>query len=126
MGVDHPIDYKKKSVLELDQKVDIFFDVVSNLSFTKCRHLLNPGGIYITLLTEFSFLTGLLSSFFTSKKCRMFIVKSKNETLKQLSKLIDEDKIKVPVSSHFEINRISEALDLLNQGIIQGKVAIRF
>ena len=124
MGVDHPIDYKQQSVLELDQKFDIFFDVVSNLSYGKCKHVLNQGGVYITLLPDFYFVTGLISSLFSSKKCKMCVVKSQKETLEHLSQLVDEGKIKTPIASHFTMEKISDAMTFFNKNSVRGKIAI--
>lgn len=48
MGVDEVIDYTKVDFTTLQEKFDIFFDVVGKSTYGKCKRLLTKKGIYIS------------------------------------------------------------------------------
>lgn len=50
LGADHVIDYTKTDITTLDQTFDIIFDSVMKLPKRKCKHLLTPGGNYLSVM----------------------------------------------------------------------------
>lgn len=47
LGADVVIDYTREDFTETGQTYDIIFDVVGWRSFSRCKHLLEPDGIYL-------------------------------------------------------------------------------
>ncbi|OIH83550.1 hypothetical protein BLJ79_15950 [Arthrobacter sp. UCD-GKA] len=48
LGADHVIDYTAEDFTEAGQEYDVVFDAVGKSSYTRCRKLLKPAGIYLT------------------------------------------------------------------------------
>ena len=48
LGADTVIDYTKADFTQTDQTYDLIFDTVGNGSFSRCKGVLKPGGIYLT------------------------------------------------------------------------------
>lgn len=48
LGADHVIDYEKEDFTKNKQKYHFVFDAVGKSTFSKCKPLLHPGGIYIS------------------------------------------------------------------------------
>ena len=46
LGADHVIDYTEEDFTRNGETYDVVFDAVGKLSFGRCRHSLEPGGIY--------------------------------------------------------------------------------
>lgn len=126
LGADHAIDYTKQDVTRLDQQFDIIFDVVSNSSFKKMKKIMRKGGVYITLLPDLGFVRDKIASLFSSKKCKMIVVKSKTQTLAALADMVDQQKIAVPVEKIYPHAQIREALKAFDRGGARGKIGIDF
>lgn len=47
IGGDHVIDYTREDFTKSGQHYDVILDLVANHSFSACRRVLNPRGIYI-------------------------------------------------------------------------------
>jgi NADPH:quinone reductase-like Zn-dependent oxidoreductase len=48
LGADTVIDYTKADFTQTGQTYDLIFDTVGNGSFSRCKGVLKPGGIYVT------------------------------------------------------------------------------
>nr|WP_220725960.1 NAD(P)-dependent alcohol dehydrogenase [Arthrobacter cheniae] len=48
LGADETIDYKAEDFTETAESYDVVFDAVGKSSYTRCRKVLKPGGIYLT------------------------------------------------------------------------------
>ncbi|MFC1922902.1 NAD(P)-dependent alcohol dehydrogenase [Chloroflexota bacterium] len=69
IGADQVIDYTQEDFTQNGQRYDLIFDAVAKRSFSDCKRVLSPKGIYVT--TEFSpvlALEGLWASMTGSKK----------------------------------------------------------
>ena len=49
LGADKIIDYTKDDYTKTDSRFDIIFDAVGKTSKAKCKHLLKPGGKYVSV-----------------------------------------------------------------------------
>ena len=54
LGADLVIDYSKEDFTRRPEHYDVVCDAVATSSFGACRHLLNPGGAYVTTLPSLS------------------------------------------------------------------------
>ena len=119
------IDYTKQNILEIDEKVDVFFDVVGNYTFPKCKKVLNPGGVYINTLPRPKILLHkILQLFSKGKKVKTLLMKHNSNDLKIISKWMDEGLLKVSIDEVFSLKNIVAAHDYAQQGQNKGKNVI--
>jgi len=119
------IDYSQDDVFDLNEKVHVVFDIASNLSFSKCKKILNPNGVYINLeyintlkkmpINKFHQL------FSKGKKVKSLLMKHSDEDFRIVSKWIDEGKLKISIDEVFSLNNISAAHDYAQKGHNKGK-----
>lgn len=119
---DEFIDYKEQNILQLKNKVDVFFDVAGIYSYPKCRHLLNPGGVYINTLPRPKILVHkILQLLSKGKKAKTLLMKHNRKDLLQIKQWIEEYKITVKIDRSFTLDNISEAHAYAQQGHTKGK-----
>src|SRR6056297_1228777 len=119
---DEFIDYRSQDILSLKQKVDVFFDVAGIYSFPKCKHLLNPGGVYVNTLPRPKILIHKILQWFTNgKKAKTLLMKHHQKDLSQIKQWIEENKISVKIDRSFTLENISEAHAFAQQGHSKGK-----
>ena len=56
IGADNIIDYTREDFTKSDERYDIIFDTVSTRSFSECKGVLAPHGIYVNTLPALSIL----------------------------------------------------------------------
>ena len=116
------VAYNEQDVLNLDQKVDVFFDVVGNYSFPKTKHLLNPGGVYINTLPRPKILVHKLYQLFSNgKKVKTLLMKHDNSDLDKIAQWITEGKLKISIDKTFQLEQITEAHEYAQKGHNKGK-----
>jgi len=119
---DEFIDYQSEDIINLQQKVDVFFDVAGIYSFPRCKHLLNPGGVYINTLPRPKILIHKILQWFTKgKKAKTLLMSHNKEDLLQIKQWIEENKISVKIDRSFSLDEISEAHNFAQQGHSKGK-----
>jgi NADPH:quinone reductase-like Zn-dependent oxidoreductase len=123
LGADEVIDRKKEDFLKSDSAYDIVFDTPAYYSYSKCAKILKPNGTYVTTLPSLSFLTGKISTIFSSRSCRMVQVKSKRGDLELVGTWLSEG-LEVPVDSAFKVSDLDSAYKRLTSTGRMGKVVI--
>src|SRR6056297_355252 len=119
---DEFVDYQAKDILNLQKRVDVFFDVAGIYSFPKCKHMLNPGGVYINTLPRPKILIHKILQWFTNgKKAKTLLMKHHQKDLSQIKQWIEENKISVKIDRSFTLENISEAHAFAQQGHSKGK-----
>jgi NADPH:quinone reductase-like Zn-dependent oxidoreductase len=126
IGADHVIDYTQKDFTQDEQRYDLIFDAVAKLSFSDCRRVLSPRGIYVT--TEFSpvlALGGLWASMTGDKKMVPLVPKAPTKSDQAfVRELIEAGKAKPVIDRRYALNELPEALRYLDKGHARGKVII--
>ena len=125
LGSDKVIDYTKEDFTRTDQRYDIVLDAVAKSSYSKCKKILNQGGIFIS--TRFSplLLIQVVSTvLFGSKKAKTMFVNSNTKDLEIIGKLVKEGKVKSVVEQSYPMNKTSEAHLHIENGHTIGKVVI--
>lgn len=122
---DSFIDYTQQNILELDEKIDVFFDVIGNYSFFKTRHLLNSNGTYVNTLPRPKILIHkLLEPFSNGKKVKTLLRKHSSEDLAQIAQWVLEGKLKVSIDKSFKLEEISQAHQYAENSRTRGKNVI--
>jgi NADPH:quinone reductase-like Zn-dependent oxidoreductase len=125
---DEFIDYKNQDITNQKIKVDVFFDVIGNLSFPKVKGLLNPGGIYLNL----NYLHSLAKIpvnvfhqiFSKGKKAKSLLMKHNSSDLDTIVNWINENKLKVCIDQTFQLDQVKQAHEYAQQGHNKGKNVI--
>lgn len=116
------IAYNEQDILKPDKKVDVFFDVAGNYTFPKCKHLLNPGGVYINTLPRPKILVHKLHQLFSNgKKVKTLLMKHDNSDLNKIAQWINEGKLKISIDKTFRLEQIIEAHEYAQKGHNKGK-----
>jgi len=126
IGADQVIDYTQEDFTRGEQCYDLIFDVAAKLSFSDCKRVLNPRGIYVT--TEFSpalALRGLWASLIGDQKLVSQLAKPPNETdWAFMKELLESGQVKPVIDRRYPLSELSEALRYLGEGHARGKVVI--
>lgn len=127
LGADQVIDYTQEDFTKDNQKYDFVFDTVGKSSFFKCKHLLQPGGVYISsdlgYLAQNLFLP-LMTSMVGSKKTIFPTPKDIGKTLRLLKNLMEQDQFKAVIDREYPLEQIIEAYKYVEKGYKTGNVVI--
>ncbi len=127
LGADKVIDYTKEDFTKNEQKYDFVFDTVGKSSFFKCRHLLQPGGVYISsdlgYMAQNIFLP-LITPMIGNKKTVSPIPADIRGSILLIKSLIEQDKFKAVIDREFPIEQIVEAYKYVEKGQKTGNVVI--
>jgi len=127
LGADVVIDYTKESPLNPDEEYDIFFDVVSNTTFSKVKPVLSEKGVYIaTLPTPAKMLQMVFTSLFGGRTAKLSVVKSARKDLDFLIDLMTNGKLKSVISKSYTLSDIRQAHTDMESGHTKGKIVLTF
>jgi NADPH:quinone reductase-like Zn-dependent oxidoreductase len=129
LGADRVIDYSREEFTRRPDRYDVVFDAVGKSSFAACRHLLNPGGAYVTTLPDPGNLfwgavqsaAGLLGR---ARRAKFLWVRQEGADLGYLGRLADEGRLRPVIGETFSLGRGREAHALSEQGHTRGKIVL--
>jgi NADPH:quinone reductase-like Zn-dependent oxidoreductase len=121
---DEIVDYQADDFKKMPVKYDIIFDAVGKENFLKVKHVLKPGGRYITTLPRPKILIHFLVSLFTGKRVNSLLMVSRGYELEYVNKLINDKKFSVHIDKIFPIEKISEAHQYAEEGHTEGKIVV--
>lgn len=124
IGADEVIDYTKENFEEVTSNIDVVLDSIGGeVSFNSLK-VLNKGGHLVTLL-------GVSEELEREAKAKKInshhtFVQPNKKQLNEISKLIDEGKLKVHLSKSYKLEKLAEAFDESKTGRVRGKIVINF
>jgi NADPH:quinone reductase-like Zn-dependent oxidoreductase len=128
LGADKVVDYTAEDFTKDDQLYDVVLDAVGKSSFSRCKKLLKPGGIYFSTdlgpHAENIYLP-LLTSFIGSKKVRFPLPKETKEQIILFKKIIEEGKYKAVIDRSYTLEQIVEATCYVETQQKTGNVVIK-
>ena len=129
LGADTVIDYSREDFTRRPERYDVVFDAVARSSFSACRHLLKPGGTYVTTLPGpgvfFWAAVQLTAGLFgRPKRAKFLIVQPKGADLAYLGQLADQDRLRPTISRTYPLDRAREAHDESERGHTRGKIVL--
>ena len=131
LGADRIIDYLKEDFTKDDQKYNFVFDTVGKSSFFKCKHLLEPEGVYISsdlgYMAQNIFLpliTPIIKPMIGNKKTVFPFPLDIRGTLILIKKLSEEGKFKAVIDRQYPLEQIVEAFKYVEKGLKTGNVVI--
>jgi NADPH:quinone reductase-like Zn-dependent oxidoreductase len=129
LGADMVIDYHQRDFTSGGDTYDVVFDAVGKSSFSACRKILAPGGIYITTLPSPAFffssaIQKVAKIFGGAKQAKLLLVRPNSDDLAYLGQLADEGKLKPVVSVRFPLEQVAEAHRVSQTGHVRGKMIL--
>jgi len=127
LGADKVLDYTKEDFTKDDQMYDAVFDTVGKSTFSRCKPLLKPGGIYIS--SELGYMAqnpilALVTPIIGNKKVMFPIPKHSDENIVLFKELIEAGKFKGVIDRCYPLEEIIEAYKYVETGQKTGNVVI--
>ncbi|AHM62624.1 alcohol dehydrogenase zinc-binding domain-containing protein [Flammeovirgaceae bacterium 311] len=128
IGADQVIDFTKEDfTAKSNNKYHYIFDTVGKSSFTICKPLIKPGGVYISSelgsMVQNPFLA-LITPFFGNKKVVFPIPSNIKRSVLLIKKLTEEGKFKAVIDRTYPLEEIAEAYRYVETGQKTGNVVI--
>jgi NADPH:quinone reductase-like Zn-dependent oxidoreductase len=125
LGADKVIDYTKEDFTKTDERYDFVFNVVGKTTFSQCKGILKPRGIYLENMAEMKdFLKMLWTSITGGKKIKGGVSTERAENLNFFIKLIKSGKLRPVIDRSFPLEKTAEAFQYVEQGHKKGNVII--
>jgi NADPH:quinone reductase-like Zn-dependent oxidoreductase len=127
LGADKVIDYTKEDFTKDDQMYDVVFDSVGKSSFSRCKPLLKPGGIYFSSELGYmaqNLILALITPIIGNKKVMFPIPKHSKEDIVLFKGLIEAGKFKGIIDRCYPLEEIVEAYKYVEAGQKVGNVVI--
>ncbi len=122
MGAERVIDYTKNDFTQETDQFDFIFDAVGKSSFSKCKHLLKPQGLYSS--SEPNLFMALFTSIMGGKKELFSSLPNIKEDLKFIKNLIDKGSFKPVIDRKYPLEDITEAYKYVETGQKIGNVVL--
>lgn len=128
LGATRVIDYTQVDFTKEDEKYDFIFDAVGKSSFSKCKRLLHPDGIYIS--SELgrkgaNIFHALVTPIFGGKKVIFPMPGKIKESLLFIKKRIDEGKFEAVIDRTYPLEKIIDAYQYVQTGQKTGNVVVK-
>ncbi len=127
LGADKVLDYTKEDFTKDDQMYDVVLDEVGKSSFSRCKPLLKPGGIYFSFEMGYmaqNLILALITPIIGNKKVMFPIPKHSKEDIVLFKKLIEAGKFKGVIDRCYPLEEIVEAYKYVETGQKTGNVVI--
>jgi NADPH:quinone reductase-like Zn-dependent oxidoreductase len=127
LGADRVIDYTAEDFTKDDQRYDVVLDAVGKSSFSRCRRLLKPRGIYLSTdlgpLSQNPILA-LITPLVGGKKVMFPIPKDEPEMVRYFKELIEAGAFRPLIDRRYRLDQIVEAYRYVETGQKIGNVVI--
>lgn len=127
LGAYRVIDYIKEDFTHYEDRYDFIFDTAGKSLFAKCKHLLKPGGAYISSelgqMAQNIFLP-LVTSIVGNRKVITPFPTDIKKSLHIIKNLMQQEKFKAVIDRNYPIEHIIDAYKYVEQGYKTGNVVI--
>lgn len=125
LGADHVIDYTQQDFTQGTAQYNIILDAVAKQSFSSCKQVLKPNGIYVnTLPTPETLVQSVLTAFIPGKKAKFILETARSQDLLYLKELIEAGKIRSVIDRTFPLQELAAAHAYSESERAVGKIAI--
>jgi len=121
LGADEFVDYTKQKFEEVVKDVDVVFDAVGGDTFERAFQTLKKGGF---LVTSVEFPSAEKAQEFAVKTARVFY-KPNAKQLAEITRLVDEGKLKAHISTILPLAEVKKAHRLSESGHTRGKIVLQ-
>jgi NADPH:quinone reductase-like Zn-dependent oxidoreductase len=125
LGADKVIDYTKEDFTNSDETYDLILDTVGKTSFSHCKKLLNPNGVFLPVLMDLKELVQVAwTSMVGDKKVKGGVAGESVEDLDFFKKLFEAGKLKPVIGRCYPLEQTAEAFRYVETGHKKGNVVI--
>jgi NADPH:quinone reductase-like Zn-dependent oxidoreductase len=133
LGADHVLDYTRQDYADGAHRYDLVLDIAGNPRLSRLRRALTPHGTAVLVGGEHGgSLTGgmnrplraMLLSPWLRQRLVWFIAKERGSDLDRLSGLFEAGQLRPSIDRTCPLDRVPEAMRLLETGQVRGKLAI--
>lgn len=125
LGADKVVDYTKEDFTKSLERYDFVFSVVGKTTFSQCKGILKPKGVYLENWMETKdFLKVLWTSITGGKKIKGGVSAETAEKLNFLKELIVSGKLVPVIDRVYPLESTAEAFQYVEQGHKKGNVII--
>lgn len=125
LGADRVIDYTAEDFTKTDPGYSIIFDAVAKRSFTECKPLLSPKGVYISTLPSLdTILRIIIGSIMGGKRARLVNLRARGSDLELLTEWVETGKVRPMIDKIFPLSKTAEAHAYSETGRAHGKIVI--
>ncbi len=132
LGADRVIDYTRQDFADGTHRYDLILDIAGRPSLRRLRHALEPRGTVVFVggedggnLTGMGRqLRGALVSPFVRQRLALFLAKERAADFERLTDLIEAGTVIPSLDRTYPLEAAPDAMRLLEQGQVRGKVAI--
>jgi NADPH2:quinone reductase len=125
LGADAVVDYTREDFTTTDARYDLIFDTVGKTSFSLCKQLLKPDGIYLAAAAGVKeFAQMFWTSRFSQKKVIGGVAFATKEKLNFLKERIEAGAIQSVIDRCYPLEQTAEAHRYVDQGHKKGNVVI--
>ncbi len=126
MGADKVIDYTRKDFTKNVETYDLIFNVVGATTFDRCKHLLEPQGIFLSCIIGLPDVArSLWTSIIGGKKMRGGVAINNPERMAFIAELAAVGKLKPVIDSIYPLEQIAQAFKHVERAHKKGNVVIR-
>lgn len=132
LGADNVIDYKQTNFRKLDLKYDVIYDTIGTSSFSDCKKVLEPKGIYMSPVLSMNLLCDTIRTSIIKKKRAKFSatgILKEYELRKMLfliSDLLANKDLKMVIDNEYKLDEIRDAHNYIDSGRKRGNVVLIF
>ncbi|MBR8837458.1 MAG: NAD(P)-dependent alcohol dehydrogenase [Stigonema ocellatum SAG 48.90 = DSM 106950] len=125
LGASRLIDYTQQDFTQDTTQYDIIFDAVGKQSFSSCKGVLKPNGVYVTTLpSPDSIFQSILTLLIPGKKAKIVFESPNSQDLVYLKELIESGKIRTVIDRTYPLQELAAAHAYSETGRAVGKIAI--
>jgi NADPH:quinone reductase-like Zn-dependent oxidoreductase len=135
LGADRVIDYAVEDFANGAARYDLLFDLAGNHSFSACKYILSPHGLWVgagvlagmkSLLAMFGgLIVTMVRSRFSRQKFVTFVAKVNREDLEYIGELLSSGKLKPVIDKKYTLEEVPEAIRYQGTWHAHGKLVIR-
>jgi NADPH:quinone reductase-like Zn-dependent oxidoreductase len=125
LGAEKVMDYTQEDFTRSGETYDLIFDILGRSSFSRCKSVLKPNGIYLLASFKMKQLVQMLwTSRIGSKKVICALSSDKVEDLIFIKELIEAGKFKSIIDRCYPAEQAAEAHRYVEEGHKKGSVII--
>jgi NADPH:quinone reductase-like Zn-dependent oxidoreductase len=124
LGADRVIDYNKEDFTNDKEKYDFVIDAVGKSSFSKCKPILKPKGMYAPSDNLVNFLLTITTGLRGGKRVIFRAPKNQKEEIKFIRDLTAKGEFKTVIDRKYPLDKIREAFHYVSTGQKTGNVIV--
>jgi NADPH:quinone reductase-like Zn-dependent oxidoreductase len=125
LGADTVIDYTREDFTQNAGTYDLIFDVVGATTFDRCKHLLEPQGVFLSCIMGLPDVArSLWTSIMRGKKIWGGVAINNPERMAFIAELAAAGKLKPVIGASYPLEQIAQAFKHVERGHKKGNVVI--